>query len=50
MVYFEHTGFKSVEAIAEYQGEYDEENTHQDRAIMKFDAYYASAELKDDYE
>ena len=35
-------------AIAEYQGEYDEENPHHDRAIMKFDAYYASAELKDE--
>ena len=46
----DHTAFKIAEAIADYQGEYDEENTHQDRAIMKFDAYYASAELKDDYE
>ena len=46
----DHTGFKIAEAIAEHQGESDEENTHQDRAIMKFDAYYASAELKDDYE
>ena len=46
----DHTGFQIAEAIAEYQGDYDEENTHQDGAIMKFDAYYASAELKDDYE
>ena len=46
----DHTGFQIARAIAEYQGEYDEENTHQDRAIMKFHAYYASAELNDDYE
>ena len=41
--------FKIAEAIAEYQGEYDEENAYHDRAIMKFNAYYTSAELKDDY-
>ena len=48
--FYDHTGFQIARAIAEYQGEYDEENTHHDRAIMKFHAYYASAELKDDYE
>ena len=42
------TVFDIARAIAEYQGEYDEENPHHDRAIMKFDAYYASAELKDE--
>ena len=44
------TAFDIARSIAEYQGEYDEENTHHDRSIMKFDAYYASAEMKDGYE